>query len=148
MPPVRHSARIIYSRVGPLHRRSLEENPRCHFGLTDKGDHYQRIFRIKANGSSNDVYFYIDPKTASHPDYLKKLPLNEGEWCFSINSATLSRAFGIGSHEIFACNRRRTLLLVGVDDTLSRAGVTDARRYTFQIGEQQASITIEGDGSA
>jgi hypothetical protein len=71
--------------------------------------------------------------------------LNESEWCFGINSITLSRNLGVGSHEIFAHNRRRTLLLVGVDDA-----ATHERPYTFQIGEQKASITIQGapDGSA
>jgi hypothetical protein len=85
--------------------------------------------------------------TEKHPVH----QLTESEWCFGINSTTLSRMFGVGSHEIFTYNRRRTLLLVGVDDVTPAAGATGARRYTFQIDERQASITIEGgapDGSA
>jgi hypothetical protein len=65
--------------------------------------------------------------------------LNESEWCFGINAITLSRDLGVGSHEIFAHNRRRTLLLVEIDDAAA-----DERRYTFEIGERQASITIQG----
>ena len=69
---------------------------------------------------------------------------SESEWCFGINAMDLAWKLGMGSHEIFACNRRGTLLLVGVDDPPPTAGAAHARRYTFQIDELQTSITIEG----
>jgi hypothetical protein len=70
--------------------------------------------------------------------------ISESEWCFGINAVVLAWQLSIGSHEIFAHNRRGTLLLVGVDDPPPTAGATHARRYTFQIGERQTSITLEG----
>jgi hypothetical protein len=121
------------------------------FRLTGQGRPLPKDFPYKGEWLVERRIFLYRPEDGLAPGLPEKTPvhqLNEGEWCFGINSATLARAFGIGSHEIFPCNRRRTLLLVGVDDTSPRAGVTDARSYTFQIDEQQASITIEGDGSA
>jgi hypothetical protein len=69
---------------------------------------------------------------------------NESEWCFGINAMVLAFQLHVGSHEIFAYNRRGTLLLVRVDEPLPTAGATHARRYTFQVDDRQTSITIEG----
>ena len=121
------------------------------FRLSGQGRPLPKEFPYKGEWLVERRIFLYRPENGLASGSLEKTPvhqLNEGEWCFGINSITLSRAFGIGSHQIFAYNRRRTLLLVGVDDAPPRAGVTDARSYTFQIDEQQASITIEGDGSA
>ena len=70
--------------------------------------------------------------------------LSASEWCFGIDATALAWQLGVGSHEIFAHNRRRTLFLVGVDDPPPTTEATHARRYIFQIGERQASITLEG----
>jgi hypothetical protein len=83
---------------------------------------------------------------AATPEITPVHRFSESEWCFGINAMLLAWQLGVGSHEIFAHNRRGTLSLVGVDDPPPTAGATHARRYTFQIGERQTSITLEGGG--
>jgi hypothetical protein len=118
------------------------------FQLSGQGKPLPKDFPYKGEWLVERRIFLYRPENQYRtgiPEITPVHQLNESEWCFGINSITLSRNLGVGSHEIFAHNRRRTLLLVGVDDAAAHE-----RHYTFQIGERQTSITIQGapDGSA
>jgi hypothetical protein len=51
------------------------------------------------------LYRPENPHDTGIPEITPVHQLSESEWCFGINSITLSRNFGVGSHEIFAHNR-------------------------------------------
>ena len=67
----------------------------------------------------------------------------DGEWCLGFNAVTLASELGVGSEEIFAHNRNRTLILEGVGDVPPQMGGTAAKRYIFCIGDRHTSFTVE-----
>jgi hypothetical protein len=134
----------------PAHSMDFRGISPVSFRLVGQGRPLPKDFPYKGEWLVERRIFLYRPDDAPASEETEKHPvhqLNETEWCFGINSITLSRVFGIGSHEILAYNRRRILFLVGVDDVRPTKGATGARRYTFQIDERQGSITIEGTDS-
>lgn len=66
----------------------------------------------------------------------------DGEWCLGFNAVTLASELGVGSEEIFAHNRNRTLILEGVGPVRPRSG-TAAKIYIFRIGGRRTGFTVE-----
>ena len=68
------------------------------------------------------------------------------DWSLGINSMHLAWQLRVGSEEIFEHNRLGTLLLIGFEDVAPSADAGFAKRFTFQIGDRQGDLTIEGGG--
>lgn len=68
------------------------------------------------------------------------------DWSLGINSMQLAWQLGVGSEEIFEHNRLGTLSLVGFEDVPPSVDASFAKRFTFQIGDRQGGLTVEGGG--
>ena len=74
--------------------------------------------------------------------------VNEGsaEYSFGINAAQLGLELHTDIEAIFKHNAANTLYLVTAEDVAPTMGANLAKRYIFQIGDRQGSMTMEWGG--
>jgi len=92
-----------------------------------------RIFLFRRN----------DQRSYGSPEITVTLNERGQNWCFGIDSTQLAQALKIESEAIFEHNRAGTLYIVRVDDVAPSPGATVAKQYIFQVGNNQAPMTIE-----
>lgn len=93
----------------------------------------------------NKMFLYRPEHGRTEIELMAIFQMPDGKQCFGFNSETMAKQLGVGSEEIFAHNRNRTLVLVGVaNDVLPRRGGTAAIGYRFTIdGNRFADFAIE-----
>ena len=117
--------------------------------LRNQGEPLPPDFPYKGQWIHKPRMFLYHPKvqhSLGAPEMTPVVDVDKPDWSFGINAKNLAWDLQVSIEEIFAHNSVRTLFLVTAFDVGPTFGATHAKRYVFQIGNRQTTITIEGGG--
>jgi hypothetical protein len=93
------------------------------------------------------MFLYVpdEPRTGdpAAPQFTVHLNQMQGNWSFGFDSTQLATALGISPDELFEANRSLRLTLERVDADAPTGEEAHAKRYTFRVGDNEGSLTIE-----